>query len=472
MGGKIPSEHCPFFQEWLGGASKANSNFELQHALHWGLCISNPVGVMPFKSSALQTSPASLAWALAAERLGQFLLKGSDEISGCFPSTTVPACWTAEPCSRMPAAEWWKCSEITENLVLTYCEFAVFTILNLPTCGFGQFGNVYHVQPPARMAWLQCTHAANVPGAHRPEQLRYLGYNDGETGWGGSKGSCKKPYTCLERSFKWFNFFFVVVGLFCGTWSTCTDWHTPGPQNEHSLGCEAVSGFHRGLGLTRQVTPVSLGLQCKYLENVTLLGLSNGRPWVKWTSVRTAKSRLLMVSWGCTCKFAWLEHDAFAAGTHSRLQGCLPFKQQLGLVLYLLISHIWHMGPGKGRGAVPLHCSQLSTTPGSPLLFWASWVAASCSPGPHGGEPSYTWGIKPKRPLCFGKTVNWHVVPLWSRTAWCLWWGLEGESRTGTTKARWQWGLCLAGVSTVVALSQQLDSVRGTVQLEMLVDDM
>lgn len=56
--------------------------------------------------------------------------------------------------------------------------------------------------------------------------------------------------------------------------------------------------------------------------------------------------------------------------------------------------------------------------------------------------------------------------------AWCLWWGLEGESRTGTTKARWQWGLCLAGVSTVVALSQQLDSVRGTVQLEMVVDDM
>lgn len=299
MGGKIPSERCPFFQERLGVSSKANISLELQHALHWGLCISNPVGVMPFKSSALQTSPASLAWALAAERLGQSLLQDNNEISGCFPSTTVPACWTAEPCSRMPAAECWKCSEITENLVLTYCEFAVFTILNLPTCGFGRFGSVCQVQPPARMAKLECMHAANVPGAHRPEQLRYLGYNDGETGWGGSKGSCKKPCSCLERSFKWFYFlllllliYFVALGVPAKT-GTHRD-----PRMSTIWGVRLCQDFTKGWGWLDK-SPLFLW-GCSVSESCTWkmwlsLGCQMGDFFVKWTSVRTAKSRLLMV---------------------------------------------------------------------------------------------------------------------------------------------------------------------------------
>lgn len=44
-----------------------------------------------------------LAQALGAGWLAQFLLKGSDRISGCFPSTTTPDCWTPEPCSRTPS---------------------------------------------------------------------------------------------------------------------------------------------------------------------------------------------------------------------------------------------------------------------------------------------------------------------------------------------------------------------------------
>ena len=38
---------------------------------------------------------------------------------------------------------------------------------------------------------------------------------------------------------------FIVVGPFCGTQRTHTAWHTPGPQNELSMGCEAVSGFQK-----------------------------------------------------------------------------------------------------------------------------------------------------------------------------------------------------------------------------------
>lgn len=283
-------------------------------------------------------------------------------------------------------------------------------------------------------------HAANAPGAHSPEQLRYLGYDAGETGCGGSKGSCKKPCTCLERSFNWLNFFSVHPRRLAHT-------RTPEWAQTRVWGCVRIS---EGWGCLHEFTPVSLGLRCKcklYVENVTLLALSNGRSWVKWTSARTARSRLLTVSWDCTCKFACLEHDAFAAGTHSRLHSCLPTpskKQQLGLVLYPLISRVWHTRSGKDRGAVLPNCGEPSTAPGSPILLWAplgQQLAAVASPGPPGGL-FHMWGIKPRRPLCFGNIVSTGVsFPCDVRRAWCLWCGLEGESGTGTAKPRQQrWG--------------------------------
>lgn len=85
------------------------------------LSVSNAVGVVHFKSSALWTSFSSLAQALGAEWLAKFLLKGCDKISGCFPITTTPDCWTPEPCSRMPAADHWSRSELVRNMGLTYC---------------------------------------------------------------------------------------------------------------------------------------------------------------------------------------------------------------------------------------------------------------------------------------------------------------------------------------------------------------
>jgi len=51
---------------WQGPA-KQTADFELQHALRWVLPASNAGGVLRFKSSALQTSSASLAQALGAE---------------------------------------------------------------------------------------------------------------------------------------------------------------------------------------------------------------------------------------------------------------------------------------------------------------------------------------------------------------------------------------------------------------------
>ena len=61
----------------------------------------------------------------------------------------------------------------------------------------------------------------------------------------GAKGVAKSPALVWRGASIGLISFFFVVGPFCGTPCTHADWHTLGPQNELSLGCDAVSGFQR-----------------------------------------------------------------------------------------------------------------------------------------------------------------------------------------------------------------------------------
>lgn len=118
--------------------------------------------------------------------------------------------------------------------------------------------------------------AVSVPEANAPEQLQYLGYEDNETGWDGSKGSCKDLCSWPERSFNWLHFifiFFFLDDLFQDTLHA--DWHVPGPRKISVCGVRLSADF-KGLGLLGCVHPVSVGFQCKCelsLGSVALLGL-------------------------------------------------------------------------------------------------------------------------------------------------------------------------------------------------------
>lgn len=267
-----------------------------------------------------------------------------------------------------------------------------------------------------------------------------------ETGCSGSKGSCKKPCTSLERSLNWLNFFVaVVVGSFPGTQCTHTDWHMPGSLNELSLRCEAVPGFHR-IGIDWIILSLLLW-GCSASANCMwkIFGLSNGRSWLKWTSVRIARSGLLIMPWDCACKFTCLERGSSAAGTCRWLHSyftTLFMKQQLGLVCTHDLS-VFGMGLGKAEELCYHTAESPSLLPHSSEPQGQS--AALAGPGPPGDALPTCGGWDPRgrcalgrlyQRVCHSPTVHGqHGVSPVVQSSKCLHWkggqGLEQAAQGG-----------------------------------------
>lgn len=132
-----------------------------------------------------------------------------------------------DACCWMLEMLW--CWDWVKTLVLTFCWFAVFTLLNLSRCVFGQFWSVHHAHPQPewlndmdlQLVSLKLTWQSSC-GIWAMKMGKQAGVE--------AKGSAKSPAAVWRGALIGFISFFSSLATHFVALCTHADWHTPGPR--------------------------------------------------------------------------------------------------------------------------------------------------------------------------------------------------------------------------------------------------